>query len=168
MREKQLSQKEFNEIRQLVAKRLQNKAQVEESEVPDGFPFPKNYVCAALARNSFVLGADNLVYRCGLQVGEKHRAVGALTGNKEHFQDNEWWEKFNPCELPSCSKCSFLPICWGGCPKKHLDNDKHSLDEQSEYWRRNLYHKLVSYVGCTPKHANLLTEADQFRSGYSI
>src|SRR6516162_7484576 len=70
---------------------------LEESEVPDGFPYPKTYVCAALASRSEVIGADGLRYRCGLQVGERLHAVGTIrSGGDQHFPDRDWWERFDP------------------------------------------------------------------------
>ena len=100
-------------------------------------------------------------------MGEKHRAIGSLDGKISNLPEAEWWQDFDPCSLPSCSRCSFLPVCWGGCPKKHLEGDQHALDEQSNYWRLNLYNKVVSYVNCTPRQASVLTEEDQFREGYA-
>ncbi|MFF2619185.1 hypothetical protein [Kitasatospora sp. NPDC058046] len=47
-------------------------------DIVGGFPHPKTSVCGALAEGSAVVGADGLEYRCGLQVGEQHRAVGRL------------------------------------------------------------------------------------------
>src|SRR5207248_9209388 len=52
--------------------------------------------------------------------------------------DDLWWQQFDPTGLPTCSRCSFLPICWGGCPKKHLEQDEHAIAEQGAYWRKNL------------------------------
>ncbi|HEX7903845.1 MAG TPA: radical SAM protein [Chitinophagaceae bacterium] len=164
----QLSLNEFDEIRHAVTQTLKGVTKVEESEVPDGYPFPKTYVCAALAKNSFVVGADKLIYRCGLQVGETNRAVDTLDKNSNGlFNDRTWWEEFDPTRLPSCSKCSFLPVCLGGCPKKHLDRDQHALDEQSLYWRNNLANKVLSYIGADTREKIIFGEPDQFRDGYN-
>ena len=168
LKDKQLSLPEFDRVRMNVSQKLNLIAKVEESEVPDGYPFPKNYVCAALSKDSFVVGADKLIYRCGLQVGEKNRAVGSIEYNENNltFSDASWWEDFDPTLLSSCSKCSFLPVCMGGCPKKHLDNDQKALDEQSLYWRINLATKVLNYTGHKSKEKIILDVADQFRKGY--
>jgi uncharacterized protein len=165
IRERELTLDEYDVIRENVRQRLQGKMSVEESEIPDGFPFPRNYVCAALASDSFIVGADKLIYRCGLQVGETAHAVGHLD-SKEELPDAKWWNAFDPCSMPSCSKCSFLPICFGGCPKKHLEKDQHALDEQSEYWRKNLPYKVASYVKQVVRPLQVLGKEDQFRIGY--
>lgn len=167
MEKVQLELEEYDAIRKKVAEQLQNIGKSEESETPDGFPFPKTYVCAALANDSIVVGADRLLYRCGLQVGETNRAVGSLTGNQDTvYSDNAWWSNFDPTTLPSCSKCSFLPVCLSGCPKKHLERDQHALDEQSLFWRANLEKKVLNYLGHQIISNKPLDNTDQFRNGY--
>jgi uncharacterized protein len=163
----QLSLEEFDKIRETISNKLKGIGAIEESEVPDGYPFPKTHVCAALAHDSFVVGADKLIYRCGLQVGELHRAVGSLNPiDKKTYKDGQWWSEFDPTKMPTCSKCSFLPICFGGCPKKHLEGDQKALDEQSEYWRSNLEKKVLNYVSLDSNEVIPLTKSDQFREGY--
>jgi uncharacterized protein len=174
MRKSELTVSEYDELREAVRARAGGNFKVEESETPEGFPVPRSSVCAALANDSMVVGADQRLYRCGLQVSEPHRAVGVL--NREATgpfriigQDNvlsaqqPWWDQFDPTKLPSCSGCSFLSICWGGCPKKHLDEDQHALAEQGAYWRRNLARLVAEGVGLQLEHSVELTQLDQFR-----
>lgn len=164
----QLTLEQFDSFRNLARLELNGVAKIEESEVPDGYPFPKTSVCAALAKHSQVIGADGLSYRCGLQVGEKHRAVGVvfhpvLIEPQLTFKDKNWWETFDPTLQPSCSKCSFLPICGGGCPKKHLEQDVGALKEQGEYWRNNLPTLIARKAGLEIPTSFAFTEKEQFR-----
>jgi uncharacterized protein len=161
---------------------------VEESEVPDGFPFPRTSVCAALARDSAVVGADGTLYRCGLQVGESHRGVGTmetalpnggrasaaepvrrslpvLTSSGDPAAEASWWDAFDPTELPTCARCSFLPICWAGCPKKHLEGDVHAIAEQGAYWRGNLARLVAEGVGVNVLGHLEYMPRHQFRDG---
>lgn len=165
LRKTEMHAETYDVLRDSVRAWAGTKIRVEESEVPDGFPYPKTSVCAALAFRSEVFGADGLTYRCGLQVGDERRAVGAIRPEeaKRRFPDLEWWNAFDPTMLPNCSRCSFLPICWGGCPKKHLDRDQHALDEQSQYWRTNLPRLVAARFGCEPPPGYAYGEADQFR-----
>ena len=71
MRRSELSAGEFEDLREYVRRTLSEEVAVEEAEVPDGFPYPRTSVCAALADDSVVVGADGELYRCGLQVGEQ-------------------------------------------------------------------------------------------------
>lgn len=178
MRKSELTLSEYDELRAAVRERARGNFAVEESEVPEGFPVPRSSVCAALAHDSVVVGADRKLYRCGLQVSEPDRAVGVLrTGQAKllpilgqdvgqevaHAEQRVWWNEFDPTKLPSCSRCSFLPICWGGCPKKHLDTDQHALDEQGAYWRRNLARLVAEGVGRKLVSPLEFAESDQFR-----
>ena len=174
MRKSELTVSEYDAVREAVRARASGNFRVEESETPEGFPVPRSSVCAALANDSMVVGADQRLYRCGLQVSEPHRAVGVLkreaTGPFRIIGQDDvlgaqqvWWDQFDPTKLSSCSRCSFLPICWGGCPKKHLDEDQHALAEQGAYWRRNLARLVAEGVGLHLEHSVELTHSDQFR-----
>lgn len=175
MRESELSLEEYDEMRSLVRAEVGKETPVEETEAPDGFPYPKTSVCAALAHDSIVVGADRRQYRCGLQAAEPHRAVGSIRGLGKRelpvlnlqaetaHNDESWWQEFDPTTLPSCSRCSFLPICWGGCPKKHLEEDTHAIAEQSRYWRLNLPRLIAAGVNAKEMAGFVYNEADQFR-----
>jgi uncharacterized protein len=148
---------------------------VEESEVPDGFPYPRTSVCGALADDSVVIGADGGMYRCGLQVAEPHRQVSQLahqnlkllpmlrTEGDAGGADREWWAAFDPTQLPTCSRCSFLPVCWSGCPKRHLDEDAEAIAEQGAYWRRNLARLVADGTGEHLEREITIDSASQFR-----
>jgi uncharacterized protein len=173
MRKAELRLDEYDTLRGAVRAEVAGATAVEEAEAPDGYPFPKSSVCAALASDSVVIGADGDLYRCGLQVGESGRSVGRLGGSTRiplplldarPADDGPWWAAFDPTTLPTCSRCSFLPICWGGCPKKHLEGDQHAVAEQGAYWRANLPRLIASRAGqSVPPHFTF-SEADQFRS----
>lgn len=163
MASSQLGIDEFDRLRADIRKRLSGIGKVEESEIPDGYPRPRTSVCAALARHSHVVGGEGHLYRCGLQVGESDRAVGAIhDGEVVADHDSQWWEGFDPTRAETCSVCSFLPICWGGCPKKHLERDRAALDEQGAYWRRNLPRLIAQRAGMMPPDVEVPLE-QQFR-----
>lgn len=172
LRKNELTLDEFDAIRAAIRSRAGERIRVEESETPDGFPVPKNSVCAALAHDSVVIGADSLQYRCGLQVGETGRSVGPLVRPKRRElpvlaqaakSEAEWWDRFDPTTLPKCSRCSFLPICWGGCPKKHLEKDDHAIAEQSRFWRQNLPRLVATGAGIDAPTDFFFEDHHQFR-----
>ena len=174
MRKAELTIAQYDELRALARSELRQ-GLVEESESPDGFPLPKTSVCCALSADSVVVGADGGKYRCGLQVSEPGSAVGSLRSasapfrilnnpsESRHSANEQWWQAFDPTEAPRCSKCSFLPICWGGCPKKHFDGDTHALREQGTYWRRNLARLVTANLGIQLSSVTHFEERDQFR-----
>lgn len=161
-----LPEEEFERLRERVRLLVPDEATLDETTTRSLYPLPRTSVCAALADDSIVVGADGHHYRCGLQVGEKSRPV-ALRGSDDKMtpgRDADWWTAFDPTLQPNCSRCSFLPICWGGCPKKHLEGDSHSLHEQSLYWRKALPQKIAWQFGVALEESTFsFTEADQFR-----
>ncbi len=175
MRESELALADYDRLRAEARAWLASIGGMEEAETPSGYPSPKRSVCAALADASIVVGGDGLAYRCGLQVGEAGRAIGviatpSLSGipiQREADNDDTWWKAFDPCEQATCRQCSFLPICWGGCPKKHLEQDRHALDEQGDYWRQNLARLIANGAHETLTTPIVYDEADQFRGGHA-
>ncbi|MGL4423119.1 MAG: radical SAM protein [Gemmataceae bacterium] len=186
LRPHQLTPQEYDDVRAIARDQVGADADVvvEEPEIPGGFPVPKSSVCAALANDSFVLGAEGLHYRCGLQVGVKAQAVGHLlptsrpqlgpSGPHDNRRslpmadltsnDAEWWANFDPTTMPNCSRCSFLPICWSGCAKKHLEGDTHAIAEQGRYYRTHLARWIAARAGTKPLAGYSISEQDQFRS----
>ena len=166
MRNTQISEEEFELVRERARAIIPAEEHLDETTSRSTYPLPRTSVCAALATDSVVIGADGHHYRCGLQVGEKNRAVLELrTGSPPaKGQDFDWWESFDPTRQPSCGACSFLPICWGGCPKKHLEGDRASLHEQSLFWRKALPQKIAGRFGKALSAGDFsFGERDQFR-----
>ena len=161
-----LPEEEFERLRERARYMVPDEAMLDETTTRSLYPLPRTSVCAALAEDSIVVGADGSHYRCGLQVGEKNRpvAIRGVGGEMTPGRDAAWWTEFDPTLQPNCSRCSFLPICWGGCPKKHLEGDSHSLHEQSLYWRKALPQKIAWQFGVALEEGTFsFTEADQFR-----
>ena len=163
-----LSDELFDQLRRKAAHLLPSQA-LEEPESLSGYATPKTSVCAALSNHSVVFGADRKLYRCGLQVSESQRAVGSLQSGPFHILNHEtdladerWWAEFDPTAVSSCSRCSFLPVCLGGCPEKQLEQDQAALDAQSVYWRRNLA-RLICKTAEIPEVTWQFSERDQFR-----
>jgi uncharacterized protein len=169
MSRRELDDESYEALCQLVRDEVPARSQYEQ-EVVEGFPFPRTSVCGALAPDSAVVGADGLEYRCGLQVGEKHRAVGRVFGAEEgeEFDHGKWWDTYDPTTLPTCSRCSFLPMCWSGCPKMHLDattGEDVPKPNLGKHWRGALPRLIAAGFGETAPPDFAYTEADQFREG---
>jgi uncharacterized protein len=172
LRPHELTPEVFDELEATLRALLPASAR-DDQDLVGGLPHPRTSVCGALAPDSAVIGADGLEYRCGLQVGERHRAVGRAgrqllplvsTPGDDRFADRGWWEAFDPTTLPTCSRCSFLPVCWGGCPKRHLDGTPDDTAAEGRYWRHNLPRMILDGLGETTVAAEPFAEADQFRA----
>jgi uncharacterized protein len=177
MRKVELNPDEFETVRKEIERMVPAQVEVQNSTVPTVFPEPRFSVCAALNEDAVVVGANGSLYRCGLQVGEKHRVVGGLRGapkpdSKRHLpllgaagNDVEFWRTFDPTERQRCSACTFLPVCWSGCPKVHLERDALAIRQQGEYWRGNLARQVAKGLGLTLAGEHVYTAQDQFPDG---
>lgn len=108
--------------------------------------FPNRVVinCAAVSDNAVVFGPNGLAYKCGLDVGDHHRAhaaVGRNGGLNEALPENalprDRWQKYDPFTHSSCRECQYLPVCMGGCPKAQIDKDAAQIRMQSAFWENN-------------------------------
>jgi uncharacterized protein len=153
---------EFESLKTAAASKLAASVSVLDSHAPEAYPYPRTSVCAALARDSIVVGADRKTYRCGLQVSESGRAVGSLYGLKGGA-DASWWAAYDPTTDETCSRCSFLPVCMAGCPKRHLERDQQAILEQGAYWRQNLARLIGRAAGHVDVDNYVIPESEQFR-----
>jgi sulfatase maturation enzyme AslB (radical SAM superfamily) len=64
---------------------------------------------------------------------------------------------------PNSRRCSFLPVCWAVCPKRHLDGDAHAVAEQGAYWRRNLARLVADGVQEELAGPTIFDQSVQFR-----
>lgn len=176
-----LDSRSFDALSSQMRSECGDSVRFEDPYVSKGHLQPRMSVCAALADDSVVFGADKALYRCGLQVSEPTRAVGRLRPPQGRVipirpldaaapvSDQQWWATYDPTLESRCGGCSFLPLCWGGCPKHHLEHDKQALHEQCGYWRRNLARYVLSpwADAGTLTHDALaeLGDAAQFRPG---
>jgi len=83
--------------------------------------------CAIRNKNSLALDPDGYVYKCWEIIGNKQYAVGKLIDGEikdiNYTMLNRQMYGADPIEDKICSKCSYLPICNGGCPIQRIENE---------------------------------------------
>lgn len=104
---------------------------------------------------------DRLTPRHGSRGARQSHARGP---EPERFPDHDWWAAFDPATLPTCARCSFLPVCWGGCPKRHLDGTQAERDAEGRYWRHNLPRLIAEGLHERLPDGFAFTAGDQFRT----
>lgn len=87
--------------------------------------FRRSHSCKVSKPNQAVISYDRMVYKCiGRDFTEGHRE-GILNMNGEIFWDTD---KINErlsiytYNNDLCKKCKFLPLCWGPCCQKQLED----------------------------------------------
>ena len=106
------------------------------------YPKPMGNYCGADYAQGYVLDAQGNIYKCWSDVGVMEQRIGTAhdwneTNKKStinEVQSQSVFEKYmlyDPTEDPVCSKCKFMPICFGGCPHSRIENNQ--LCEQYRY-----------------------------------
>lgn len=89
------------------------------------YPEMKGCYCGADCNSSIIIAPKGDLYKCWSDVGIKEFCVGNLLdeNNKSEKFCNRLFEYmlYDPTEDTECSKCCYLPICMGGCPRRRLD-----------------------------------------------
>lgn len=91
--------------------------------------YPKRFFteCAIRNKTSIGVGPDGYVYKCWEVIGNKKHAIGRLVDGE--IQDinytvlNRQLYGADPIEDKACSRCSYLPLCNGGCPIQRIENE---------------------------------------------
>ena len=86
-----------------------------------------NFTCYAASPDSFVVGADGLIYKCTVALYDERNHVGQLLadGTLELSQAkmNLWTQ--GGLEDPTCRQCFFAPACQGdSCPLVRIDEGR--------------------------------------------
>jgi arylsulfatase regulator len=84
--------------------------------------------CAIRNRNALSVDPEGNVYQCWENIGNKKRTIGRLDseGNLTNINQTELNRNLHgadPIATPKCIKCSYLPLCGGGCPIQRIQNE---------------------------------------------
>lgn len=89
--------------------------------------YPQNQICECAIRDKMAISFDpeGNAYKCWEKIGDKKYAIGKInkTGILENINIKELNRELygaDPMLDSTCSKCSFLPICNGGCPIERI------------------------------------------------
>ncbi len=121
------------------------------------YPRTVRVLCGAVASRAVLFGPDGRLYKCVYDLG-----VHSLSHAHLHSPENSSvssgpftiladgmgsphdYMNYDPCSNPSCSKCEYLPICMGGCPKVQIE--RNNTDQFKRYWDANLDTMLRTYA----------------------
>jgi uncharacterized protein len=84
--------------------------------------------CATRTHTSVVFDPEGYVYKCIEIVGNKKYAVGKLNDDGviteiNNTLLNRYLFGADTFDHPTCSQCSYLPVCNGGCPHQRIENE---------------------------------------------
>lgn len=84
-----------------------------------GFKIPDEYasgpLCVAQAKHSAVLQPDGNLQKCFCTSGQNEHAFGSVFGDRGEYTRDARYENWRRLDQCVEEKCSYLPICGGGC-----------------------------------------------------
>jgi len=90
------------------------------------FPRVTTGGCTMTKKNAYVVGPQGELYKCWRDLGNSDYVIGTVADNPEQFTSYT-----NDIELltneKSCERCTFFPVCDGGCPKIKIFNRRNSI-----------------------------------------
>ncbi len=88
------------------------------------YPDDVNMECMTRSPYSMLIGSQGEIYKCYEDLGNKELIVGNI--NDPDIWSNHLIAKYavgiDHYNDPKCRKCSYLPICRGGCPIRRFEN----------------------------------------------
>lgn len=90
--------------------------------------YPSNCsYCMAASPAGFAIDPGGELYKCWADVGNKNAYLGNVRKNVEINSELLSWISYDPLlEYRECRKCSYFPICAGGCPYTAIKLKKNS------------------------------------------
>jgi len=152
---------EFHGIQQEFYERLRRYRDEKSFEVVQYYPNRVMINCSAVSNNAVVFGPNGRMYKCGLDVGDQHRAHAALNLDgsmgpepdaKARMLPPDRWDRYDPFTHARCKECQYLPVCMGGCPKAQIDRDEAQIRMQSEFWEKNFDRIIREYFAAAGGH----------------
>lgn len=101
-------------------------------------PRPMATACFAHQVYSFLIDPEGYIYKCYNFVGDSSMAMGNIKKDIDFNNPNfTGLFNFSPFQDKTCTECSVLPICMGGCPDRRRKGELVS-GEACETWKHNL------------------------------
>ncbi|MDR2683884.1 MAG: SPASM domain-containing protein [Prevotellaceae bacterium] len=108
--------------------------------------------CAIRNKNAIAIDPEGYIYQCWEAIGNKKQAVGKLD-KKGNFTDinqkvlNRNLYGADPLADKQCQKCSYLPLCGGGCPFQRIENEfENGKNEICTTYKNHINNWLTTYL----------------------
>lgn len=84
--------------------------------------------CSTRNKKTYAIDPEGYLYKCWEIIGDQKYAIGKLSvdGGIETVDWtilNRYLYGSDPLDDKICTKCPYLPICFGGCPHKRIENE---------------------------------------------
>lgn len=84
--------------------------------------------CTATSVNSIIIGPEGEIYKCWVDVGRKDRIVSnVFDGTLNNYILPSYTVGADMFSDEKCHRCTFLPICDGGCVVRRFNRSHHGI-----------------------------------------
>lgn len=99
--------------------------------------------CGAVKEGNFVIDPNGLLYKCSFEVSCPKNAVGdVFTGIRMNTNYAKW---ALPSYSDECLRCSYLPLCQGGCKYQTIHNQTHYCGVTKSLLKHDLIRQVMKY-----------------------
>lgn len=82
---------------------------------------PRYFNCESNLLELYIFCPDGLIYTCPESIGNEELSIGRFYPELEFSEKKmDLWRKRYVMNMEKCRRCSFAPICGGGCPLSSL------------------------------------------------
>ena len=82
---------------------------------------PDIFNCESNLLELYIFCPDGLIYTCPESIGNEELSIGRFYPELELSEKKmDLWRKRYVMNMEKCRRCSFAPICGGGCPLSSL------------------------------------------------
>jgi len=109
------------------------------------FPHMTMGGCTMTKKNAYVVGPDGELYKCWRDLGNNAEAVGSINGSTYRNTSliAEGMVGASYLHNETCEKCTFFPVCDGGCTKiRLLNNRDKGTRDTCTYFKHNIHELL--------------------------
>lgn len=114
-------------------------------------PFGKRKPCSFYSENKYFIDAALHVYKCFAICGKQECSVGRLDDNGKLVLSNTFFRQImhTPFSAEKCKKCTMLPLCAGGCPKRVIYKNGSLNGFDCDLTKDELIKLLETYIDYT-------------------
>lgn len=99
-------------------------------------------MCLALSKNAVMFAPDGTMRKC---LREAHGEAAKIYPNGRMNERASFYKDYEVKKHSPCSKCTYLPICYGGCVKDIFENEFDVLHRCTP-WKFTLAQEMTAYL----------------------
>jgi uncharacterized protein len=102
--------------------------------------------CTAAYNNSFIIGPSGEIYKCWVDVGKREKITGNIWNNNiSNYILSSYVVGSDMFTDTQCKKCTFFPLCDGGCIVRRYNKKHYNIDYTPCYYDNQNFKSLLDF-----------------------